>query len=345
MANRSCAWPPKPSIKRSPGRRNICRPCGHGWTSFFRLYEATADPRLLVHAREALRRATAGGLDKSQGALYLAKIDLHANRYPAVIGQLEGDTALLASSAEADRLLGRALETAGRLPEALSFYRTAVRLSPESWLCHNDLASVLLGLGRPEEARQHFLEVIRLNPDSAAGYSNLGLALLESGELEDAQKSFETALERRPAPETYFNLGLTTYYSQRYASALPFFQSAIQLRPQSDRYVAALADAQRRAGQRASARQTYTRALALLDELERTRPLNTEERCRRALCFLGLGDFDSADAAVGLLETAAAQDQMVYYTAAVLAVVEGRRIDGAEADRQCYSARLPCRAG
>jgi len=290
-----------------------------------RLYEANADPRRLVDARATLQRAAAAGLDRAERALYSAKIDLHAGLYPDVIRNLQGDTALLASSAEADRLLGRALEASGRAAEALSSYRAAVRLSPESWLGHNDLASVLLDMGHPEEARQHFLEVTRLNPDSAAGYSNLGLALLESGELEGAARNFEAALERQQAPETYFNLGLTTFYSQRYASALPFFQSAIQMRPQSDRYVASLADAQWRAGQRVSARQSYSRALALLDQLERTRPLNTDERSRRALCFARLGDFESAHSALDAAANADPQDPMIFYTGAMLAMAEGRR--------------------
>jgi tetratricopeptide (TPR) repeat protein len=295
-----------------------------------RLYESTSDPRCLADAREALQRGTSAGLGKSERALYLAKIDLDAGHYSAVFPNLENDPALLASSAEANRLLGRASEASHRLPEALLFYRAAVRLSPESWLCHNDLASILLAIGRPEDARQQFLEVTRLNPDSAAGYSNLGIALLQSGQLESAAKNFEAALQRQAEPETYFNLGLTTYYADRYASALPFFESAIQLRPQSDRYLAALANAQRHAGQKAFARETYTRALAVLDVLEKARQLNTDERCRRALCFLGLGDFNSANASIDLLEKVGDHNQMVYYAAAVLAMMEGRRISAKE---------------
>jgi tetratricopeptide (TPR) repeat protein len=291
-----------------------------------RLYEATSDPRNLVDAREALQRATAAGLDPSQRALYLAKIDLHANLYFAVIQNLGGDAPLLASSADANRLMGRALETAGRLPEALTFYSSAVGLSPESWLCQNDLGSALLAIGRPQEARQHFLEVTRLNPKSTTGYSNVGLAFLESGDLPSAEHSFETALEREETPETYFNLGLTTYYSQRYGSAEPFFQSAIRMRPNSDRYLAALADAQRHAGQRTAARQSYARALTLLDDLERTRPLSTSERCRRARCFFGLGDFNAADTAIELIQNSGVQDQMVDYSAAVFAAAQSRRI-------------------
>jgi serine/threonine protein kinase/Flp pilus assembly protein TadD len=290
-----------------------------------RLYEATANPRTLVDAREALQSARAAGLDKSQSTLYLAKIDLDANLYLAVIRNLESDPALLASSADANRLLGRALETAGRLPDALASYRAAVTLAPESWHCHNDLAAVLLAIGHPEEARQHFLQVTRLNPDSATGYSNLGLALLESGELDAAQQNFEIALQRHAEPETYYNLGLTTYYSGRYASALPFFQSAIQMRPQSDRYVAALAEAQWHAGERALARQTYARVMALLDQSERTGPLGTIERCRRALCFSRLGDFDAARSVWESARSSSPQDPMVDYTGALLAVAEGRR--------------------
>jgi tetratricopeptide (TPR) repeat protein len=311
---------------------------------FLRLYETTADPRSLADARKALQRATAAGLDKSQGALYLAKIDLHAGLNSAVVHNLASYPALLASSGEANRLLGRALEASGRLPEALSSYRAAVRLSPESWLCHNDLAAVLRTLGQLEEAGQQLREVTRLNPDSPAGYSNLGVALLEAGKLEDAQQNFEMALERRIAPETYFDLGIATYYGRRYASAIPFFQSAIRLRPQSDEYVAALADALWHSGNRNAARQAYSQALGLLDQSERSRPLDTEQRCRRALCFARLGDFDSARSALNAPTTADPQDQTVLYTAAVIAVLEGHRAAAKEhianALRQGYPAGL-----
>jgi tetratricopeptide (TPR) repeat protein len=309
-----------------------------------RLNEATSDPSTLVDARAALQRAGSKGLEKSQRTLYLAKIDLHAGLYSAVIHNLQSDTALLASSSEADRLLGRALEASGRLSDALLFYRTAIRLSPESWLVHNDLASVLRALGQLDEAAQEFREVTRLNPDSAAGYSNLGVALLEAGKLEDAQQNFEMALERRIAPETYLDLGLTTYYSRRYASAIPFFQSAIRLRPQSDEYVVALADAQWHSGHKDAARQAYSQALGLLDQSERTRPLDADGRCRRALCFARLGDFDSARSALNAAVATDPRDQTVLYTAAVMAVLEGRRLAAKEhianALRQGYPAGL-----
>jgi tetratricopeptide (TPR) repeat protein len=309
-----------------------------------RLYEAAANPRCLADAREALARATSAGFDKSEGALYLAKIDLHAGLNSAVIRNLEGNPQLLASSGEANRLLGRALEASSRLPEALSFYRTAVRLNPESWLGHNDLASVLRASGRLEEAAQQFREVTRLKPDSAAGYSNLGVALLEAGKLEDAQQNFEMALERRITAETYLDLGLTTYYSRRYASAIPFFQSAIRLRPQSDQFVVALAEAEWHAGNKDAARQAYSQALGLLDRSEQTHPLQTEARCRRALCFARLGDFDSARAALKAVARTDTQDPTVLYTAAVMAVLERRQADAKEqianALRQGYPAAL-----
>lgn len=309
-----------------------------------RLTDVTSGPRTLADARQTLRRAVSAGLEPSERAQYLAKIDLHEGHYSEVIRNLRSDPMLLSSCAEADRLLGRALEASGRLTEALASYRAAVRLSPESWLAHNDLASVLRASGQLEEAAQQFREVIRLNPLAAAGYSNLGVALLESGQLEDAQRNFELSLERSATPETYLDLGLAMYYSHRYASAIPFFQSAIRLRPQSDEYVVALADAQWHTGNQDAARQGYTQAMVLLDRREKTQALDTEARCRRALCFARLGDLDSARSALQVAAQPDPQDQTVLYTAAVLSFLNGYPAEArqqiAHAIRQGYPARL-----
>jgi serine/threonine protein kinase/Flp pilus assembly protein TadD len=291
-----------------------------------RLYEATGDAQLLTKARKALQGRAAAGLTKPQSALFGARIDLHASLFSQVIRNLQSDSALLASSADANRLLGRALEGSGQIEAALIAYRAAVRLGPESWLGYNDLGSALLGLGRLEDARQQFVRVTALHPASAAGFSNLGVALLYAGDPVGARQNFERALERQTAPETYHNLGITSYLCRQYASSIPFFQAAIRIRPDSDRYLAALGDALSHAGKENAAREAYLRAMALLNRLERTRPLNIEERCRRALCFARLGDFTTADSALQTEIHSHPEDQTVLYTAAVLASLEGQRV-------------------
>ncbi|SPF39757.1 putative Mitogen-activated protein kinase kinase kinase [Candidatus Sulfopaludibacter sp. SbA4] len=290
-----------------------------------RLYETTSDLQWLTAARKALTRGEAAGLSKEELALFKARIDLNAGLYQEVIGSIGS---LLTSRddvtrLDATRLLGRALEATGRLQEAASYYRSAAALSPDSWLCHNDLGSIALRLGHLGEARTEFGRVIELNPTSPSGYSNLAAVLLYGGDFREARRYFETALERQASAETYYNLGAVSYYSHEYATAVPFFQSAIDMRPSSQRYVLGLADTLRHSGQGGRARTQYLRALTLLDDYEKKRPLTTEELCQRARCFAGLGDRSAARSALQAAMGKSGGQQTVLYTSAVLAAMEG----------------------
>jgi len=290
-----------------------------------RLYEMTSDLRWLTAARTALTNGEAAGLRKEELQLFKARIDLNAGLYQDVIGSIQD---LLKSPDDvtrlgASRLLGRALEATGQLQAAASYYRSAVALSPDSWLCHNDLGSIALRLGHLVEARAEFGRVIELNPTSPSGYSNLAVVLLHSGDFQGARRHFETALERQPSAETYYNLGAVSYYSHEYATAVPFFQSAIDMRPTSPRYVLGLADTLRLSGQRDRARTEYLHALTLLDGDAKKGPLTIEEQCQRARCLAGLGDRPAAKSALQAAMGNNAGDHIVLYTSAVLAAMEG----------------------
>src|SRR5581483_10675213 len=73
-----------------------------------RLYEATTDPQWLAKARQTLRSPAAAGL--TGRTLLQARIDLLAGSFSEVIRNLQGNPALLNSSPDANRFLGRALE-------------------------------------------------------------------------------------------------------------------------------------------------------------------------------------------------------------------------------------------
>lgn len=290
--------------------------------ALIRLYEISGDPAWLRKARHGLATAAARKFTATQRALFQARIDLDDGMYREVIRRLEADTVLRNRSSEANLLLGRAWEASGESDRALASYRIAVRLSPESWLAHNDLGSALLGLGRFEDARREFVRVTQLNPEEPTGYCNLGVSFLESGDLANARRNFEIALQRAPASETYYNLGVTAYFAREYATSIPFFESAIRIRPNFERYVLGLADALRRSDRPGLARESYLHALALLDELARSRPLDMQEVARRALCFARLGDY--AAAALALDAAADPDHREILYARAVLSLQRGQ---------------------
>jgi tetratricopeptide (TPR) repeat protein len=64
-----------------------------------------------------------------------------------------------------------------KLPEALSAYREAVRLDPDSVDAHNGLAMTLANSVKLVEAVAEFREIVRIDPDSTIGYYNLSHVL------------------------------------------------------------------------------------------------------------------------------------------------------------------------
>jgi serine/threonine-protein kinase len=287
------------------------------------LFEQTHEPQWLEKARDALKSDTVARLSDQERILFRARVDFNAGLLLDVVQALQAHSALLASSKDANLLLGRALEDSGDFDRALTYYRAAIRLSPESWRAHNDLGSALLRLGRLKESTQEFVRVTELKPDAPTGYSNLGSTLLDAGDLAGARRNFEIALQRAASPSAYYSLGVTTYYSREYATSIPFFESAIQMRPDSDVYVAALADALRHLHRSERARDTYARALTLVEQLGLTRPLSVEEQCRRAIYLGRLGDHSAATSALDAIPPGG-KNQDFDYARAIVALLEGR---------------------
>jgi serine/threonine protein kinase len=291
--------------------------------TLIRLFERTHESQWLKKARDALKNDTAARLSDPERTVLRARVDFNAGLLPNVIHALQSHADLLASSKDANLLLGRALEGSGQLERALISYRAAIVLAPESWLAHNDLGSVLLRVGRLKESAKEFVRVTELKPDAPIGYSNLGSALLDVGDLPGARRSFEAALQRAASPSAYYGLGVTAYYSREYATSIPFFRSAIQMRPNSDVYVAALADTLRHLQRTESARDTYARALDLVGQLAQTRPLSVEEQCHRAIYLARLGDRMAATAALDAIAPGA-RSQDFAYARTIVAMLEDR---------------------
>jgi eukaryotic-like serine/threonine-protein kinase len=311
--------------------------------TLIRLLEQTKDPKWLSRSRQALKAASARQLSSEEQTLFRCRTDLDAGMFPDVVRLLQADPALLARSADANRLLARALESSGEGETALVHYRAATHLSPESWLSHNDLGSALFRLGKLNDARTEFARVTELRPDLPIGYTNLGSALLAAGSLGEARRNYELSLERVPSPEAYFNLGVTAYYSREYGAAVPYFESALRMRSSAPRYALALADALRRLNRTESARANYARALSLLEDQAKAAPLSVEDQSLRALCAAWLGDVSTARSLLGAV-SGGAENQDFFYAEAVIARLEGRKADCirsiGDAVRHGYPARL-----
>ena len=70
--------------------------------------------------------------------------------------------------------LGLALQSKGRLEEAIEEYRKALETTDDVAEVHNNLAAALASIRELPEAIEHFRRVTQLKPEYAEGHFNLG---------------------------------------------------------------------------------------------------------------------------------------------------------------------------
>lgn len=130
--------------------------------------------------------------------------------------------------------LGDALDSAGRLPEAVRWYREALRREPsaETWL---KLGAALRRVGGSAFNRKEALKALNkateLAPENAIAWHELALAHRDLGQMKDAEAALAKALERDPElPEAHNNLGVLRAASSP-AAAEASWREAIRIKP------------------------------------------------------------------------------------------------------------------
>ncbi|HQJ08603.1 MAG TPA: tetratricopeptide repeat protein, partial [Deltaproteobacteria bacterium] len=91
-------------------------------------------------------------------------------------------------------ILGLALESEGRLPEAVDQYDKAIEAKPRYADAHVNMGVTLSTLGRFHEAAVHYEEALRMKPDMMEAHFNLGELLLRTGRVDEAIRRFEVVL-------------------------------------------------------------------------------------------------------------------------------------------------------
>lgn len=104
--------------------------------------------------------------------------------------------------------LAEALNAAGRLSEAMPFYREAAKRSPRSAFVMRKLGIALRQSGRLDEALQVLEAASGLAASDPVGWHELGLLHRARGDLAQARAAFEKAIALDPdRPEPHGNLG------------------------------------------------------------------------------------------------------------------------------------------
>jgi tetratricopeptide (TPR) repeat protein len=133
---------------------------------------------------------------------------------------------------EAYNNLGIALLSQGKLDEAISQFREALKINPEYVNARYNLGTLLANQGKLDEAMSHFREALRLNPKFVEAYNNLGLLLASQGRIEEAIVQYREVLRIDPAsPGVQYKLGSLLTHQGEIDEATVHFKEAIRLNP------------------------------------------------------------------------------------------------------------------
>jgi tetratricopeptide (TPR) repeat protein len=147
--------------------------------------------------------------------------------------------------ATAHYYLGNALSGAGNLQESIDQYQQALRLKPDLYDAHDNLAIVLARLGSVPEAIGHWEQALQINPRFVDAHYNLGVALMAQGQVPNAVEHFQQALWVKPDfAEAHFNLGFVLEKLGRTQEAIHHYQQALRIKPDLVQARTALARAQ-----------------------------------------------------------------------------------------------------
>jgi tetratricopeptide (TPR) repeat protein len=128
--------------------------------------------------------------------------------------------------------LGYAIQSQGKINEAIIHYRRALQLEPDIAAAHNNLGLALQSQGKLDEAIEHYQCALQLNPDYAKAHHNLGYAFRSQGRLDEAISHYNRALELKPElAETHNNVGNLLQSQGKLDEAVSHDRQAVQLKP------------------------------------------------------------------------------------------------------------------
>jgi superkiller protein 3 len=134
----------------------------------------------------------------------------------------------------AHNYLGWALNQKGQVEEAIAEYRKAITFDPKPVLAHNNLGWVLYEKGQVEEAMTHYRKAITLDPNYALAHINLGWALYNKEQIKESIVEYNKAIALDPNNSlVHNNLGLALETKGQIEEAMAEYRKAIALDPKS----------------------------------------------------------------------------------------------------------------
>jgi tetratricopeptide (TPR) repeat protein len=160
--------------------------------------------------------------------------------------------------------LATALQTDGRIDEAIPHYQRAIGLQPDYAPAYNNLGTALRAEGKPLEAVAEYQRALSFRTAYPEAHYNLANALTDAGRPKDAAEHFRIALQAMPgSADVHNNLGIALADEGKRDDAIVEFRAAVAADPASAKSHRNLADALAGAGHTDEALVEFRRAAQL----------------------------------------------------------------------------------
>jgi tetratricopeptide (TPR) repeat protein len=247
-----------PMLKANPGDQRVTLLVG---MSFYGLGEYAA-------ATPYLKRAADGDTQNLELQLTLAHSCLFAKEYQCVLDAFHRIVALNAESAEADMIVGEALDEMHDPLGAQKEFRAAIAVDPKQPNVHFGLGYLLWTKAQYDEATAQFEAELKNNPQHALAMLYLADTQMKTGNAEQAQVSLEKLVKLMPQnPMAHRDLGTLYADAGQNDAAVTELKEAIGLAPKDAAAHWRLARLYRAMGRTADAKA----------EFEKTNSLNKAE--------------------------------------------------------------------
>src|SRR5262245_53989757 len=290
-------------------------------------FRATKDSQWLQQASSVAERAQSLHPDSVPVLLVLSSIEQTEGKPERAIERLKRAAELEPNNSEVWRQMGTSLENTGRNEEAVQALRKAIQLAPDYFRPHRDLGTFYVRKGRFTEAVEEYRIVTQLAPELPEGYSDLGGVLLVAERENEAEGVLRHSIMLRETRAALNNLGVLLRYQKRDSEAIPIMQRGLAAGADDAAIRLNLANALRRTGRFAEARESYQRAYELARAALLLNPRDAISRARLSYSMVQLGmpalAADEALQAVKLSDS----DYYTLYWAIMTLDTLGRRTD------------------
>ena len=160
--------------------------------------------------------------------------------------------------------LGSALQSEGRLADAIDRYKKAIAIKPDYVPAYSNLGAALLSSGDVTGAIAAYQHALEVDPNFADAHFNMGNALLHEGDAARAIGHFRSALKSSPdSVDARTNLGVALADNGQLDEAIAELETAVRAAPGSAVAARALGEALAKGGRASEAGSQLRHAVAL----------------------------------------------------------------------------------